>query len=113
MVQFDIFVKNLLNFLGTSWKGYKITFALNSSASSFCFSQNIYCLYSAYICSLGLDIKFCADSALCLLKILIAVKGGGTAQLRYQKRERGVSMPKVSINIFDVSKRGGVGEGGH
>ena len=28
-------------------KGYKITFALNSWVSSFCFSQNLYCLYGS------------------------------------------------------------------
>ena len=38
-------------------KGYKITFALNTSVSSFSFSQNLYCLYS----SLGSDEILCAD----------------------------------------------------
>ena len=46
--------------------------------------------------------RFCAQTTLCLLMTLIAAKGGGIAQLRYQKREKA-----VSINIFGVS-RGGV-----
>ena len=52
----------LLKKFCTFWKhlgkGYKITFALNSSISSFCFSQNLYCLYS----SLGLEMRFCAQT---------------------------------------------------
>ena len=31
----------------------------------------------------------------------------GIAQLRYQKHKKAVSLPKISINIFDVSKGGG------
>ena len=55
---------------------------------------------------------FCAQATLFLLTILIAAKGSAdTAQLRYQKRENTVSLPKISINIFDVSKGGG-GVGG-
>ena len=37
-------------------------------------------------------------------------KGSGIAQLRYQKREKRISFPKISITSFDVSK--GVGGGG-
>ena len=51
--------------------------------------------------------RFCAQTTLCLLMTLIAAKGGGIAQLRYQKREKAVSLPKISINIFGLS-RGGV-----
>ena len=39
---------------GRFWKHL----ALNSSVSSFCFSQNLYCLYS----SLGSDMRFCAQT---------------------------------------------------
>ena len=42
-----------------------------------------------------------------LFAILIAAKGSGIVQLKYQKREKAVSLPKISINIFDVSKGGG------
>ena len=49
--------------------------------------------------------KFCAQTTLSLLTILIAAKGSGIAQLRCQK----VSLPKTSINIFDVSNGDGVG----
>ena len=41
-----------------------------------------------------------------LFAILIAAKGSGIVQLKYQKREKAVSLPKISINIFDVSKGG-------
>ena len=43
--------------------------------------------------------KFCAQTTLCLLTILIAVKGSGTVQFRYQKRETVVSFPEISINF--------------
>ena len=43
---------------------------------------------------------------MCLLTILTSAEGSGIVQLRYQKP----AMPKISINIFDVSK-GGVGRG--
>ena len=32
--------------------------------------------------------------------------GSGIAQLRYKKCEKAVSLPKISIDIFDVSKGG-------
>ena len=54
--------------------------------------------------------RFCAQTTLCLLTILVAAKGRGITQLRYQKREKAASLPKISINIFDVFK--GVGGGG-
>ena len=71
-------------------KGHKITFALNSSVSSVCFSQNLYCLHD----SLGSDMIFCAQTTLCLLTILIRAKDNCVAQLRYQKREKAVSLLK-------------------
>ena len=37
---------------------------------------------------------------------IAALTGSGIAQLRHQKREKAVSLPKLSINIFDVSKMG-------
>ena len=43
---------------------------------------------------------------MCLLTILIAAKRSHIAQLRYQKREKAVSLPK-----FEVSKGGGDVEG--
>ena len=46
-------------------------------------------------------------AGICLLMILIPVKGSHIVQPRYQKRENAVSLPKISINIFDISK--GVG----
>ena len=55
--------------------------------------------------------RFCAQTTLCLLTILIAAKDSGITQLRYRKREKAVSLPKISINIFDVS-RGTRNEGG-
>ena len=58
----SIFFKNIFGFFG---KGYKISFAINSSVSSFCFSQNSYCLY----CCLGSDMRFCAQTTLYLLTI--------------------------------------------
>ena len=66
MGKFDIFVKMFWKHLG---KRYKITFALNSSISSFCFSQNVYCLSS----SLGSDMRFCAQTALfiCLCPLFL------------------------------------------
>ena len=36
-----------------------------------------------------------------------SAKGSSIAQLRYQKREKAASLPKISINIFNVSR--GVG----
>ena len=56
--------------------------------------------------------RFCAQITLCLLTILIAAEGSGIAQLRYQKREKAESLPKITTNIFDISKRGGWGRGG-
>ena len=50
--------------------------------------------------------RFCAQTTLCLLTILIAAKDSGITQLRYRKREKAVSLPKISINIFDVSRGG-------
>ena len=49
VAKFDIFVKKFWTFWKHLGKGYKITFALNSLVSFFCFS-NLYCLY----CSLSL-----------------------------------------------------------
>ena len=50
------------------------------------------------------------QTTMCLLTILIAAKAGsGLAQLRYQKREKAVSLPKILINIFNISK--GLGRG--
>ena len=67
MGKFDVFVKDLKfcnwNFWKYLGKGCKITFDLNSSVSSFCFSQNLYCLYR----SLRSDMRFCAQTTLCLL----------------------------------------------
>ena len=63
-------------------------------------------IYIVYIVSLGSDMIFCIQATLCLLTILIAAKGNRIVQLRYQKREKAVSLPKISINIFDVSKEG-------
>ena len=65
----SILLIKFLDFLKHLGKGYKITFAFNSSVSSFCFSQNLYCLYS----SLG----FCARTTLRLFTTLIAAKGSG------------------------------------
>ena len=48
--------------------------------------------------------RFCAQTALCLLTILTAAKGSGITKLRYKKREKAVSLPKISMNVFDVSK---------
>ena len=45
--KFDIFLKTFWIFWKHVGKLYKITCALNSSVSSFCFSQNLYCLYSS------------------------------------------------------------------
>ena len=55
----SIFFENIFGFFG---KGYKISFAINSSVSSFCFSQNSYCC-------LGSDMRFCAQTTLYLLTI--------------------------------------------
>ena len=49
------------------------------------------------------DKRFGAQTTLCLLTILIAAKRSGMAQLRYQKREKAIFLPKKSINVFDVS----------
>ena len=46
------------------------------------------------------DMRDLCSQGMCLLTILIAVKGSGIAQLRYQKREKVVSLPNISINIF-------------
>ena len=60
------------------------------------------------------DMRDLCSQAMCLLTTLIAAKGSGIAQLIYQKGEKAVSLPKISINIFDVSKgwRAGGGGGG-
>ena len=51
------------------------------------------------------DMRDLCSQDMCLLTILIAAKGSGIAQLRYQKcAEKAVSLPGISINIFDVSK---------
>ena len=39
-------------------------------------------------------------AGICLLMILIPVKGSHIVQPRYQKRENAVSLPKISINIL-------------
>ena len=48
---------------------------------------------------------------MCLVTILIAAKDSDIARLIYQNCEKAVSLPKISINIFDVLKevRGGGG----
>ena len=55
------------------------------------------------------DKRYLCSQGMCLLTILKAAKGSGIAQLRYQKHEKAVFLPKISINIFDVSKGCGVG----
>ena len=55
------------------------------------------------------DMRDLCSQGTCLLTILIAAKGSGIAQLGYQKCEKAVSLKKISINIFDVSKGGGGG----
>ena len=53
------------------------------------------------------DMRDLCSQGMRLLAILIAAKGSSIAQLRYQKREKAASLPKISINIFNVSR--GVG----
>ena len=49
----------------------------------------MYCLYN----SLGSDMRFFVHrNCVCKLTILIATKGSSIAQLRYQKREKAVSL---------------------
>ena len=50
------------------------------------------------------DIINLCSQGMCLLTPLIAAKGSGIAQFRCQRREKAVSLPKISINIFDFSK---------
>ena len=45
MGKFDIYVKKIWTFWKHLGKGYNITFALNSSVSSFCFFTQIYIVY--------------------------------------------------------------------
>ena len=52
--------------------------------------------------------RFCAQSTLCLPTILIAAKGSGIAQLRYQKRAKAIS----SKHFFFVVSKGATGGGG-
>ena len=57
------------------------------------------------------DMRDLCLQGMCLLTILRAAKGMVIAPLRNQKREKAASLPKISINIFDISKEG-VGGGG-
>ena len=87
------------------------TFALNSLVSSLCFSQNYIVVWA--LGSDMEDMRFCAQTTLCLLMILIAPKGSGIAQLRYHECVKAVHILKnFLINIiFDCSKgfwRGGL-----
>ena len=66
------------------------TFALNSSVSSFCFSQN-YIVVWALESDIE-DMRFCAQTTLCLLMILIAAKDSGIAQLKYHKCVKAVDI---------------------
>ena len=52
------------------------------------------------------DMRDLCLQGMCLLTILRAAKGRGIAPLRNQKREKAASLPKISINIFDISKEG-------
>ena len=55
----------------------------------------------------GHDRSLLAGYRMCLLTILIATEGSGIAQFRYQKREKAVSLPKISINILTFPGGGG------
>ena len=48
------------------------------------------------------DMRDLCSQGICLHTILIAAKGSGIGQLRYQKREKAASLPIISINIFYV-----------
>ena len=66
--------------------------------------RDIYCILNKFC------LKFIGQFLLYFL-YLIAAKGKVIAQLRYLKREKTVSLPKISINILDISKGGRRGSG--
>ena len=74
-----------MDFLETSWKGYKITFAFNSSVSS---------IPSVFV-SPASGMRFCAQTT-----FLIEAKGSGIA-------EKAVSLAKIS-KIFLTFPRVGI-----